>query len=315
MRESAAAPRLLVIAGPTASGKTALGVELARRLGGEIIGADSVQVYRGLDLGSAKPTGEELRGVRHHLLDVCDLEDPFDAGRYVALADAAIADVVSRGRVPLVVGGAGLYIRALIRGLAQGIPSDATVRAALNARASKGPEALAAMHDELAAVDPEYAAKIHRTDPIRIVRALEVYALSGEPISSHHRRHAAEPSRYEALFVGLEVPRPVLAERIAARARGMLAGGWIDEVRALLEAGHAWDAKALRSVGYAEVVAHVRGELPRGALEAAVTQSTKDFAKRQRTWFRGEQGVSWRPPEALATDEFAREAEKFLRGE
>jgi tRNA dimethylallyltransferase len=309
------APRLLVIAGPTASGKTALAVDLAERLNGELIGADSVQVYRGLDLGSAKPTAQELRGVTHHLLDVCDLEEPFDAGRYVTLADRAIAETLARGRVPIVVGGAGLYLRALVRGLAQGIPSDPTLRAALNERASKGAEELARMHDELAAVDPAYAAKIHRTDPIRIVRALEVFALSGEPISSHHRRHAAEPARYEALFVGLDVPRPVLAERIAKRARAMLVGGWVDEVRALLAAGRAWDLKALRSVGYAEVVAHLRGELAAAELEETIVKSTREFAKRQRTWFRGERGVSWRAPEAVATEDFAREAEKFFRGE
>lgn len=307
--------RLLVIAGPTASGKTALGVDLALRLGGEIIGADSVQVYRGLDVGSAKPTREELRGVTHHLLDVCDLEEPFDAGRFVALADAAISEARARGRHPIVVGGAGLYIRALIRGLAQGIPSDPAVRASLNERASKGADERARMYDELAAVDPEYAAKIHRTDPVRIVRALEVWTISGEPISSHHRRHAAEPPRYEALFVGIDVPKPLLADRIAKRARAMLRSGWVDEVRALLAAGHAWDLKALRSVGYAEVVAHLRGALHERELEGAIAQSTRDFAKRQRTWFRGEQGVSWRAPETLATEAFAREAEKFLRGE
>ncbi len=312
---SARTPRIVVIAGPTASGKTALALDLARRVDGELIGADSVQLYRGLDLGSAKPTASELDGVTHHLLDVCDLDEPFDAGRYVTLADEAVADVVARGRAPIVVGGTGLYLRALIRGLAQGIPSDPTVRAALNERASRGPDELGLMHDELAAVDPEYAAKIHRTDPIRIVRALEVYALSGEPISAHHRRHAAEPSRYDALFIGLEVPRPVLAQRIGARVAAMLSAGLIEEVRALLAKGYAWDLKPLRSVGYAEVVSHLRGELAERDLPEAMAKSTREFAKRQRTWFRGEQGVSWRSPETLVGAPFAREVEKYLRGE
>ncbi len=307
--------RILVIAGPTASGKTARAVDLALRLGAELVGADSVQVYRGLDVGSARPSPEELRGVAHHLLGVADLDEPFDAARYVALADAAIADVRARGRLPVVVGGTGLYLRALVRGLAEGIPSDPETRAALNERAARGPDELARMHRELAAVDPEYAAKIHPADPVRIVRALEVYALSREPLSAHHRRHAAQPPRYEALFVALDVPRPVLSERIAARTKDMLSRGWIDEVRAILERGYAHDLKPLRSVGYAEVVAHVRGELPREALEDAVAKSTREFAKRQRTWFRGEQGVTWAPPEALATDDFARAAEIFLAGE
>ena len=307
--------RILVIAGPTASGKTARAVDLALRLGGELIGADSVQVYRRLDQGSAKPSREELRGVAHHLLDVVDLDAHFDAALFAAHADRAIAAVRARGNVPIVVGGAGLYLRALIRGLAQNVPTDATLRATLNARAAQGPDALSAMHRELALVDAEYAAKIHVNDPVRIVRALEVFALTGEALSSHHKRHAAEAPRYEAMFVGLEVPRPLLGERIAARTRSMLARGWADEVRAILADGYAHDLKALRSVGYAEVVALVRGELAGAALEDTIVRSTREFAKRQRTWFRGESGVTWMAPEALDTPAFVREAEFFLKGE
>lgn len=305
-------PRLLVIAGATATGKTALAVDLAERLGGELIGADSVQVYRRLDLGSAKPRPAELRGVHHHLIDVADLAEPFDAARYVDLADAAIAATRARGRVPIVVGGTGLYLRALVRGLATGIPSDPAVRDPLRARAAEGLDTLAAMHRELAAVDPAYAGRISPTDPIRIVRALEVFALTGEPLSAHHRRHAAEPPRYDARFVALELPRPVLVARIAARVRTMLAEGWIDEVRSLLAEGHPHDLKPLRSVGYAEVVAHLRGELPADALEAAVLTATKGFAKRQRTWFRGEEGVTWVTPAEAAAADFLRATREFL---
>lgn len=307
-------PRLLVLAGATATGKTALAVSLAEAVGGELIGADSVQLYRRLDVGSAKPRPGELRGVAHHLLDVCDLDEPFDAARYVTLADAAIADVRARGRVPIVVGGAGLYLRALVRGLASGIPSAPVVRDALRARAALGLDELARMYTELAAVDPAYAAKIHPTDPIRIVRALEVFALSGEPLSEHHRRHAAEPLRYDARFVALEVARPALALRINARAKAMLADGWVEEVRAILADGYAWDLKPLRSVGYAEVVDHVRGAAPSGSLEEAVASATRAFAKRQRTWFRGEQGVTWVSPEEAAGPEFLRATEEFLAG-
>ena len=307
-------PHILVLAGATATGKTALALALAERLGGELIGADSVQLYRRLDVGSAKPRPAELRGVAHHLLDVCDLDEPFDAARYVTLADAAIADVRARGRVPIVVGGAGLYLRALVRGLATGIPSDPAVRDGLRARAALGLDELARMYTELAAVDPVYAAKIHPTDPIRVVRALEVFALTGEPLSEHHRRHAAEPVRYDARFVALEVARPALALRINARAKAMLAEGWVDEVRAILADSYAWDSKPLRSVGYAEVVDHLRGELPREGLEEAVASATRAFAKRQRTWFRGEQGVTWVSPEEAAGPEFLRATEEFLAG-
>ncbi len=304
--------RIVVIAGPTASGKTACAVHLALALGGELIGADSVQVYRRLDVGSAKPSTEELRGVTHHLLDVVDLREPFDAGRFVEHADRAIADVRSRGRVPIVVGGTGLYLRALVRGLAQGIPSDAAIRARLNARAALGPAELAAMHAEVAKVDPEYAAKIHSTDPIRIVRALEVWEATGEPISLHHRRHAAEPPRYDARFLALDVPRPVLASRIETRTRAMLANGWIDEVRAILADGYEPDLKPLRAVGYAEVVAHARGTLDGANLVEEIARSTREFAKRQRTWFRGEQGVTWTTPEALLGEEIRASLEKFF---
>jgi tRNA dimethylallyltransferase len=306
--------RLVVIAGPTASGKTGLAVELAQALGGEVISADSVQVYRRLDIGSAKPSAAEQGGIRHHLLDVADLDEPFDAARYVALADDAIAAVRARGRVPLVAGGTGLYLRALVRGLAPGIPSDPTVRAQLNARAAQGPAVLAQMHAELTRLDPAYAAKIHPTDPIRIVRALEVYTLSGEPLSAHHARHAAEAPRYETLFLGLEVERAVLRERIARRAHEMLARGWIEEVQALLAEGYDPGLKPLRSVGYAEVVRHLSEGVPRAQTEQDVVHATTAFAKRQRTWFRGEREVTWVTPEELRTPAWRDRLARFVQG-
>lgn len=306
--------RIVILAGPTASGKTALAVELARQLGGEVIGADSVQVYRRLDIGSAKPRPEELQGIRHHLLDVVDLTEPFDAARYASLADAAIADVMSRGRVPLIAGGTGLYLRALVYGLAEGIPSDPVVRAALDARAARGPEELAKMYAELTTIDPVYAAKIHPTDPVRIVRALEVYAISGEPISVHHARHAAQGARYQALFLVLDTDRTVLRERIARRTREMLARGWVDEVRQLLAEGYDPALKPLRSVGYAEIVRHLQEGISLEETEQAIIRATTAFAKRQRTWFRGERGVVWVTPEALRSEQWRERIERFLAG-
>lgn len=294
---------MILVAGPTASGKTGLAVDLATRLGGEIVGADSVQVYRRVDIGSAKPRAEELRGVPHHLIDVADLTENYDAGRFVSDADEAIAKIRARGRIPIVAGGTGLYLRALVRGLAEGIPSDTEVRARLNARASSGPDALAAMYQTLVARDPTYAAKIHPTDPIRIVRALEVLEISGEALSMHHARHAAQPDRYDALFVALDVDRTVLRERIAARTRAMFEAGWVDEVRAILAEGFDPALKPLRAVGYAQVVEHVqRGTSLDEAVEA-VRSATVAFAKRQRTWFRGEPNIIWATPDALAGDE------------
>ena len=294
---------VLVLAGATASGKTALAVELAESLGGEIIGADSIQVYRRLDIGSAKPTHDEMRGVRHHMLDVADITESFDAARFAALATRAIAEIQSRGHKAIIVGGAGLYIRALIRGLAAGIPSDPETRSVLNARAAQGPDELARMHAELALVDPMYSAKIHPGDPIRIVRALEVFALSGEPISSHHARHAAQGANFDALFLALETDQPTLRIRIAARTRAMLAAGWLGEVRAILADGFDPGLKPLRSVGYAEVVQHVlSGSTDLAATEATVVRATSAFAKRQRTWFRGEKNVTWVTSDALRTE-------------
>jgi tRNA dimethylallyltransferase len=293
--------RIVVVAGATATGKTALAVELARLLNGELVGADSVQVYRRLDIGSAKPVPAELQGVPHHLLDVAELSEPFDAARYVALADPVIEAIAARGRAPIVVGGTGLYLRALIRGLAEGIASEPGVRAALNARAARGPEELRRMHAELAAVDPVYAARIHVQDRIRIVRAMEVFAATGVPLSAHHARHAQMPPRYDALFVALDVPRAELRERIARRAGDMLARGWVDEVRAILADGVDPDLKPLRSVGYAEVVRHVREGVSLEETRAAVEQATAGFAKRQRTWFRGEREVHWVTPAEART--------------
>jgi tRNA dimethylallyltransferase len=308
-------PRLLVLAGATATGKTAAALSLARALGGELVGADSVQVYRRLDIGSAKPRAEELQGVAHHLLDLVDLDAHYDASRYVADADAAIRDVRARGRVPIVVGGTGLYLRALVYGLAPDIPSDAALRATLNARAAEGGAALRAMHAELAAVDPAYAASIAPTDPIRVVRALEVYALTGVAYSEHHRRHQAMPPRYDARFYALEVPRETLRARIAARAAEMLGGGWVEEVRGILADGFDPGLKPLRAVGYAQVVEHARGALTADALLPAVITATAQFAKRQRTWFRGERAVQWTAAEALTHPATVDELRRFAAGD
>lgn len=292
-------PRLVVISGATATGKTALAVELARALDGELVGADSVQLYRELVIGSARPTEEELAGVPHHLLGTLALRDEYDAAKFTRDADEAIAEITQRGKTAIVVGGTGLYLRALVKGLASGIPADAAVRAALHARIAAGDaETLRAMHAEVAAVDPAYAARIHVTDPVRIVRALEVFAVTGVPITEHHRRHAAEGPRYEAAWWCLETTRDALRARVAPRTAAMLARGWVEEVRALLAAGHTGEEKALRSVGYAEVVAHLRGEMAAGALEGEIVRATMAFAKRQRTWFRGEAGVEWLTLEA-----------------
>lgn len=287
-REERAAP-LLVLAGATATGKTATALAIAREVGGELVGADSVQVYRGFDIGSAKPTPEELDGVAHHLIDVLDPDEAIDAMAFAARADAAIADIVARGRRPIVVGGTGLWIRALLRGLVDVPLPDPVLRARLEAEAEA--EGAPALHARLEQVDPLAAEKIHPNDALRIVRALEVFEQTGRPLGELRREHALGAPRYPLhRLVVLERERDDLTERIEARLDAMLAAGWVDEVRGLL-ARWPHDARAFGSVGYRQVVDHVRGTLDEAAMRAAVRKATRVYARRQRTWFKSEPGV------------------------
>lgn len=275
-------PRVLVVSGPTAAGKTDAAIALARRLGGELVGADSVQVYRGFDVGSAKPTPEELGDVVHHLIDVLDPDAPIDAALYARMADEAIADVASRGRVPIVVGGTGLWLRALLRGLVALPEPDPGIRAGLEAEA----DALGApaLHARLAASDPKAAAAIHPNDRLRIVRALEVLAQTGEPVGELRARHALGAPRHDAMVVLLDRPRDEMAARFEARTHAMLARGLVDETRRLLD---RWgpDVRAMGAVGYADARRFVAGELSEPELAPAIVRATRIYARRQRTWW------------------------------
>ena len=296
IRSSALAPpdedELVVVVGPTASGKTALALELAARWGGEIIGADSVQIYRRFDLGSAKPTPEERARAAHHLVDVLDPLEPMDAGRYVELADRAIADVRASGRVPIVCGGTFLWVKALVHGLAESGPKDDAVRARHAEIAER--DGRAAIHARLAEVDPKSAARLSPNDLVRTSRALEVYELTGRPQSELHESHGFRPERHRARLIGVHRGRDDLDRRIAERTDALLAAGFVEEVRALLADGYA-EARAMGSVGYREVRAHLAGELGGGELSGAIVRSTRVFVRRQRTWLR-DAGVQWVEP-------------------
>jgi tRNA dimethylallyltransferase len=285
------APALVLLAGPTAAGKTALSLELAGRFGAEIVGADSVQVYRGLDIGSAKPTPAERARAPHHLLDVADPAEGFSAARYAELADAAIADIAGRGRRALVVGGTGLYIKALLWGLAPAPPVDQALRDQLQSQwEAEGP---AALHARLAGLDPEAAARLHPNDRQRVLRALEVCLQTGAPFSRRQQAHGFARPRYPHLIIGLERPREELNQRIEARARDMWEGGLLEEVRGLLARGTPPDAPGLASLGYRQAVAVLAGDMqPQEALFDMI-RATKAYAKRQLTWFRGVQGLHW----------------------
>jgi len=288
----AAPARIVVVAGPTASGKTALAVALARKIGGEVVSADSQQLYRGLDVGTAKPTPEERGAVPHHLLDVAEPGEGWDAARFVRLADEAIAGIVARGRVPLVVGGTGLYLRALLHGVVDAPGRDAALRARLEAEALESGRP--ALHARLASVDPEAAARIRPNDLVRIVRALEI-AASGRTQSDRFREHGFAPDRYAARILALDLPREELKRRIDARVVAMFDGGLLEEARALVDRFEAQVPEKL-PIGYAAAVAVVRGELSRADAVRRVQVETRRYARRQVTWLRGERGVEWIAP-------------------
>lgn len=292
-----AAPFVIVLCGPTAAGKTAVGIRLARELGAEIVGADAMQVYRRLDIGTAKPTPEERALVPHHLIDVVEPDEPFDAARYVALARPAVEEILRRGRIPLVVGGTGLYIRALLHGLFAAPPVDPAVRVRLAAElTARGVEAL---HARLAQCDPEAARRLHPRDTARILRALEVFEATGRPISALQQAHRFADSPYASRILGLRLERPALYARIDRRVEEMLAAGLEDEVRGLLAAGLSPASKAMQALGYRHIAAWLEGRIPREEAVRTMKRDTRRYAKRQMTWFRAIPGIRWFSPEDL----------------
>lgn len=283
--------KVTVILGVTASGKSSAAMAVARRTGGEILSVDSMQVYRRMNIGTAKPTPAEQAEVPHHLIDVVEPSESFSAARYVELADAAMADMHARGATILAVGGTALYIKALTEGLFEGPPSDEALRGELYARAdAEGP---AALHAELAAVDPEAAGRIHPNDLRRVVRALEVHRLTGRPISDQQQQFGCYREGFDFTFVGLRRAMAAESGRINARVRQMVADGLVEEVRSLLAEDPPPGEQARQALGYAQIIDHLEG---RCTLDEAVEQikiQTRRFAKHQRTWFRRFRDVHW----------------------
>ena len=287
-------PDCLVICGPTASGKTALAVALAQILNGEVVSADSMQVYRGMDIGTAKPTAEEMQGVPHHMLDVADPWENFSVGRYVSQAIPVMDDILARGKLPIVAGGTGLYIDHLMAGreFAPFAPDTAGVRQQLQQQARE--EGLEPLRDKLAQVDPESAQRLHPNDEKRIIRALEVYLTTGKTISQHNRESQAIPPRYHPLTIGLDFEeRPHLWQRIDRRVDQMMAGGLVDEVRALLDSGVPDRCTAMQAIGYKEMAAALRGDGDTARAAEEIKLRSRQYAKRQLTWFRRNGDARW----------------------
>lgn len=292
--------RILAVVGPTATGKTDLALRLAERVEAEIVNADALQVYRGLDLGTAKPTAGERARVPHHLVDVLDPEERFSAGEFARRARRAIDGIHGRGRWAFVVGGSGFYLRALFEGLTPLPRAQPEIRQALRERIrEEGPEAL---HAELARRDPETAARLPPGDRQRIVRALEVVEATGRPLSEWIARQPAPARPLSALHVGLTLPRAILYDRISARVARMVERGWVEEVRGLLARGVSPESPAFQAIGYRQLVGHVRGEATLEEAVADIVQATRRFAKRQWTWFRKQPQVVWHDPRELAED-------------
>jgi tRNA dimethylallyltransferase len=273
----------VAVLGPTASGKSALGLALAERAGGEIVACDSQQVYVGMDIGTAKPTAEERRRVPHHALDLVRPDESFHAARWAAVARAAIADIVGRGRLPIVVGGTGLYYRALVTGLFEAPPPDEGIRA--RHRAEAAADGVESLHTRLGGIDPEAAAAIRPRDLVRISRALEIYEQTGEPITTLRRR-AAAPADLAPTVLLLDPPLATLRARITARVDQMIAAGFLDEVRALRAAGYGPALKPLQALGYRQLGAVLDGTASLADAVAETVAATCAYARRQRTWFR-----------------------------
>jgi tRNA dimethylallyltransferase len=289
MKPEVSGAPLVVLVGPTASGKSALGIFLAKQFGGEIVACDSTQLYRGFNIGTAKPTLAERAGIPHHLLDVLNPEETSTAGDYREKAEVVLSDLKSRGKLPIFTVGTGLYLRALLEGLADLPQRSEEIRDRL--RQSADAHGLGHLHATLKKLDPDTAAKIAPADEQKIIRAIEVCLLASKPISEVHRTARKPLPGWTPIKIGLQPPREALIERIHARTDSMLANGWTQEVRKLMS--YAEDAKPFDFIGYRELREVLRNKMKLEDARAAIGQATRQYAKRQLTWFRREHGVRW----------------------
>ena len=307
-------PPVVIVTGPTASGKTAIGIRLARRFGGEILNADSMQVYRYLDIGTAKPTLAERAGVPHHLIDIVTPDVQYNAGRYAGDARRAAREVQGRGRVVFLVGGTGLYIRAFLEGLMEGGAADPERRRALEEehRLAAAAGEARRLHDRLASLDPESAERIHPNDLVRVIRALELIEQSGRPVSELRRSHRLRDQRYRTLHLVIDPGPEKLKARIDARCVQMIEAGLLQEVRSLRERGYGPELSCMRAIGYRHMQPVIDGADTLASVLVEMQRDTRRFARRQRTWLRSLRDAVWMEPED--EEELQEAVESFLRG-
>ncbi len=301
-------PKIIVICGPTGIGKTSTSINLCLDFRGEIIGADSMQLYRYMNIGTAKPTHAETEIVPHHMIDIIDPDEPFDAAAYGKMAADRINTLISRKITPFIVGGTGLYIKALIHGLSRARPADPEVLAQLKDYAdTKGAMAI---HERLSQYDPDAAKRIHPNDTFRVIRALEIFQVTGKSISQYHDDHKFLENRFNALKIGLELPREILYQRINTRVDAMIQGGLLSEVKDLLEKGYLKDLKSMQSIGYRHMTEFLMQKVSWEDAINTLKRDTRRYAKRQMTWFKADPEIRWFKPDQQV--EMHHELKKFL---
>jgi len=302
-------PKVIVICGATGIGKTSVGIALAQKFGAEVVSADSMQIYRYMDIGTAKPTPAELAQAPHHMIDIVDPDENYDAVRFARQARVRIAEIIGRGRIPFIVGGTGLYIKALLHGLFQAESVDSQIRDRLRQEADeKGSQVL---HERLQELDPATAGRLHPNDSYRIIRALETIKSTGKSISELHREHGFVDDPFDALKIGLQMDRQKLYDRIDQRVDLMIEAGLVDEVKKLLEMGYTAELKSMQSIGYRHVVEFFEEKLPWDECLRTLKRDTRRFAKRQFTWFGADQQIRWYAPDQ--PNEIAGLVEGFLK--
>jgi tRNA dimethylallyltransferase len=304
-------PKIIIICGPTALGKTSIAINVAGIFNGEIIGADSMQIYRYMDIGTAKPTTDEQSRVAHHMIDIIEPDEHFDARQFAEMAYEKIIRLYARGVTPFVVGGTGLYIKALVHGLFKAGPSDLHVRERLQEQARiYGADFL---HQKLRRYDPDTAERIHPNDSYRIIRALEVRELTGKTITAFQQDHGFKDHRFRVLKIGLHIDREVLYDRINHRVDAMIDSGFLDEVKGLLEMGYSDDLKSMQSIGYRHLIDFIKGRCSWDETMRILKRDTRRYAKRQLTWFKADPEIVWREPGQLR--EISQLIKNFLQAE